>query len=135
MSISTERRRLGWLAYRAFPPAVDGQRQLSQPHGDLIRAGTRSFIAAAAWNGRCLTDSDNPTAVTHLPAAYQCCTRRTTARTGFEKQRVFSIFPARAELLAVRSLLAQPDLLLVHNLDGSHWRRSVIATRSPTHHT
>jgi hypothetical protein len=42
-----------------------------------------------------------------VPAAYQRYTRRTTARTGFEKQAlVFSIFPARAELLAVRSLSA-----------------------------
>jgi hypothetical protein len=54
------------------------------------------------------------TAVTQVPTAHQCCTRRTT-QNRLRETAPFSIFPARAELLAVRSLLTQPDLLLVHH--------------------
>jgi hypothetical protein len=43
----------------------------------------------------------------------QCCTCRTT-QNRLRGTAPFSIFPARAELFAVRSLLTQPDLLLVH---------------------
>ena len=70
----------------------------------------------AGGQAGCLTGDDNLAAVTRSTDSLQRYTRRTTARTGFENQAAFSLlacllassrppfFPARAELLAVRSL-------------------------------
>lgn len=124
----------GWLAHRPFFPAVRPSRLLrcAQPRRQVIRALQHRF-SALAWT-RTSKHVTITTAVTQLPTAHQRRTQSHYSENRLRETAPFSIFPARAELLAVRSLLAQPDLLRAGDPplpigDG------VIASRSTAHHT
>jgi hypothetical protein len=123
----------GWLAHRPFFPAVRPKR-VSQSRCSLVAMLTiralHDGFSAPAWT-RIAKHVAMATAVSQLPTApTSVAHRRTTATAGFEKQRPFSIFPARAELLAVGSWPAQPDLMLL--IGGG----AVVARRSTAaHHT
>ena len=113
MSITTERRSMGGLRISQFFPAVRPKDSRCSLVFDAIRALQDSF-SALAWT-RISKHVTIITAVTQLPTAHQCCTQSHYSENRLRETAPFSIFPARAELLAVRSLSSPARSV-------AHWR-------------